>query len=152
MGSLNSAAISVVSKDNKTIRNQGGSIVTTRLNDAQTGPTSSKTSTTFNPDVVFRSEAELGTQPDENIAQRSTVRLGGLEKIATSDDASLSHGLINRFIGGVAPDENNQPEIGLKGVSQNSSYHTGNRIVVRNSDDDGLISREDNASVRPPGE
>jgi len=142
-------SVPVVDRQNASFRNEGGSLVVTSGLLPQTGPTSSKVSTALLPQGHDRSAAEFGTQPNRATTQYSTLCINPAKKVTTSDDASLTSGLISRATGKVAPTAGSQPEIALKPVSQRSTYHTGNKIVIRNSDDDSLVARQGNDSVRP---
>lgn len=150
MGSLNSpGSIDVVGKQNANFRNEGGSIVVTSGLFPQRGPTSSKVSTTHVPQGLNRSVAEFGTQPDRGVSQYSALCISPAKKITTSNDASLDVGLVSRTTNTVVPDSGNQPEIANKPVSQRSTYHLGGRVVVRNSDNDGLVGRNSNQGFIP---
>jgi len=149
MGSLNSpGSIDIVDKQNANWRNEGGAIVASSGLFPQ-GVTSQKISTVHLPQGHDRSSAEFGTQPNRATTQYSTLCIAPAKKIATSDDGSLNDGLINRHTEKVAPSSTDQPEIRLKPVSQRSTYNTGNKVVVRNSDDDSLVGRQGNDSFIP---
>lgn len=148
MGSLNApGSIPIVDKQNASWRNEGGALVSTSGLLPQTGPTSSKTSTLHDPQQQNRSEASFGTNANEERTQYSTLCIGPGKKVTTSDDASLEEGTISLNTGKIAPSSVDQPEIALKPVSQQSSYHTGNRLVVRNKD--GGVVRNDNTGFTP---
>jgi len=147
MGSLNAPNIPVVDKQNANFRNEGGALVTTSGLAPQQGPTSQKTSTLGLPQGFNRSTAEFGTQPDTVISQYSTLCIGPAKKVARSNDQSLTDGLVSRNTGKVDPDADNQPEIALKSITQRSTYNTGGRVVIRNSENDGLIARQSNSAA-----
>lgn len=148
MGSLNApGSIQIVTKQNASWRNEGGALVTVSGLLPQTGPTSSKTSTLNDPQQQNRTAASFGTNANEEVTQYSTLCINPGKKVTTSDDASLTGGEISLNTGKVAPDATSQPEIALKPVSQQSSYHTGNKLVVRNKD--GGVTRNDNTGFTP---
>lgn len=150
MGSLDApGSIKIVDKQNANFRNEGGAIVTTSGLLPQTGPTSSKISTLHETQGFDRSAAEFGTQPDKDKSQYSTLCINPGKKVATSDDASLGEGTISLETGKVEPSAVDQPEIFLKPVSQRSTYHLGGKVVIRNSDTDGLVGRKDNTGFTP---
>jgi len=62
---------------------------------------------------------------------------------------SVTDSLISRNGSGIAPASGAQPEIGLKPVSQNFSFHAGNRIVTQNSDQDAVLTRAPASGFRP---
>lgn len=143
MGSLNAAGISVVSKARGTLRNIGGAI-TTNTDSSIQGAMGIKTNTQQETEGHNRTAAELGTQPDVEVQQYSTMCVAPTKKVASSNDAALDTAPVSRDIGKIAPDSGTQPEIANKAVSQHSTYNTGNRTVVRNSDKNTLIARNDN--------
>ena len=150
MGSLNSPGdIQIVDKQNAAFRNEGGSLVVTSGLLPQTGPTSSKVSTTLLPQGHDRPVAEFGTQPDRAIVQRSVTSSSPVVKVTSSEDKDLDGLLVDRHTEVVAPTAASQPEIANKPVSQHSTYHTGGRVVIRNSNHNNLIARQANDSVRP---
>lgn len=144
MGSLNAPGIPVVSKARGTLRNIGGAITTNTGRPVQ-GAMGVKTNTQQELQGQDRSTAAFGTQPDVEIQQYSTMCVAPAKKVATSNDASLEDGLVSRELGKVAPSAVDQPEIANKPISQRSTMHTGNRTVVRNSDDDSLVARNGNS-------
>jgi hypothetical protein len=99
----------------------------------------SRSSVATNP-LFARSAAELGTQPDVNISQRSVLQIIPQQKIAQSTTDTLVSRGGTRYIPVAAIEE----EIANKPISQHGVVHTGNRQVVRNSDADTLIARENN--------
>jgi len=141
MPSFDAPNIPVVDKQNTSLRNEGGALVTTSGLAPQTGPTSVKTSTIIDPQGHDRSAADFGTQADREKTQYSTLNLGAAQKVTTSDDASLTDGDIKKTSGGPAPSAVSQPEIRNKPISQRSTYNTGGRIVVSDSRHDNLIVR-----------
>lgn len=141
--------IPVVDKQNTSLRNQGGALVTTSGLLPQKGPTSEKTSTIIDPQGHDRSAASFGTQADRDKTQYSTLNLGETQKVTTSDEASLTDGNIKSTTGGPEPTAENQPEIRNKSVSQRSAYHTGGKIVINDSGHDNVVERKANDSVRP---
>ncbi len=143
MGSLSASGIPVVSKARGTLRNIGGAI-TTNTDSSIQGAMGIKTNTQQEVGGHNRPVSELGTRPDKEVQQYSTLCISPAKKVATSNEPSLDSGLVSRDLGKVAPDAGTQPEIANKPVSQRSTYHTGNRIVVRNSDDDSLVDRNGN--------
>ncbi len=138
-------SVPVVDRQNASFRNEGGSLTIVSGLPSQTGPTSAKVATILLPQGHDRSAAEFGTQPDRVTTQYSTLCINPTKKVATSDEVRLNDGVISRESGKVAPDAGNQPEIALKPVSQRSTYNTGGRIVIRNSDDDSLVARHRSA-------
>ena len=148
MPSFDAPNIPVVNKQNTSLRNEGGALVTTSGLLPQ-GETSVKTSSIHDPQGHDRSAASFGTQADREKTQYSTLNLGGTQKVTTSDDASLTDGDIKTTSGGPVPTALSQPEIRLKPVSQKSTYHTGGKVVIRNSDNDNDIVRQSNDSTRP---
>ena len=142
-------SIPVVDKQNASFRNEGGALVVTSGLLPQTGPTSVKVSTLHLPQGHDRTAAEFGTQPDRVKSQYSTLCINPAKKVAQSDEKSLADGLVSRESGKVAPSAVDQPEIALKPVSQRSTYHTGGRVVIRNSNDNSLVGRKGNDSQRP---
>jgi hypothetical protein len=151
MGSLNSSGIPIVTKQNITLRNEGGALVITSGLPPQ-GAMGVKVSTQQEVEGHNRSLAEFGTQVNEEVTQYSTVCIAPAKKTTSSDDATLNEALIARNLGKIAPDSGNQPEIANKPVSQRSAYHTGGRVVVRNSDDNSLVGRNANTGFIPGGE
>jgi hypothetical protein len=150
MGSLNApGSIPIVDKQNASWRNEGGALTTVSGLSVQSGPTSSKISTLNDPQQQNRSAASFGTNADEVKVQYSALCLGVGKKITTSDDASLDGGTVSLNTGKVAPDAGNQPEIALKSVSQKSTYHTGNRLVVRNLNIDVVRNSSDGFTPGP---
>ena len=149
MGSLNAPGISIVSKTNTSLRNQGGAFTVTAIRNPQTGPTSLKTTTQGLPQGFNRSVAEFGTQPDSIVSQYSTLCINPAKKVTRSNDQSLSDGLVSRVTTKVVIDGNNQPEVALKLITQRSTYNTGGRVVIRESTTDGLISRQSNQGFTP---
>lgn len=135
MGSLNSSSVTVVSKSNVSTRQIGRSITKTEGLIPNV-----EEAAILTPPLSARSSGELGTQVDEDVAQRSTLGLLNQTKVAQSTNDSL----VNRAIGNVAPDATSQPEINNKPVSQRYATNSGGRIIVRDSDADTLISREEN--------
>lgn len=150
MGSLNSpGSIQIADKQNASWRNEGGALTVVSGLPAQTGPTSVKVSTLNDPQQQNRSAASFGTNTDEVTAQYSTLCINPGKKVTTSDDKSLQDGLIKLSTEKVAPTAVSQPEIALKPVSQQSTYHLGGKVVIRNSDDDSLIGRNSNQGFTP---
>lgn len=130
MGSVNAIAQSLIS-----VRalGRGSSIVT--------GDFISRSETkTLTVPVSSRTAAELGTQPDVDISSRSTVSTGPEERVDQASNSLLHSRPGARYIPIAAIEE----EIANKAISQHGVVHTGNRQVVRNSDFDSLIAREDN--------
>jgi len=144
MGSLNAAGIPVVSKARGTLRNIGGAI-TTNTDSSIQGAMGVKTNTQQEVGGHNRPSAQLGTQPDREVQQYSVLCVAPAKKVTTSNDVSLSNGLISRDLGKIAPDSGTQPEIANKPISQRSAYNTGNRIVVRNSENNSLVARNGNS-------
>ena len=144
MSSLDAPNIPVVPKQNTSLRNEGGALVTTSGLAPQQGPTSTKTSTFHDPQTHDKSAAEFGTQVDEEKTQYSTLNLGGTQKVTTSDDASFTEGDIKITSGGPAPTAVSQPEIANKPISQRSVYNTGNKIVISDSRSSNVITRHPN--------
>ena len=148
MGSLNSpGSINIAAKQNASWRNEGGAIASESGLAVQSGPTSQKTTTLIDPQQQNRTAASFGTNADRTLTQYSTLCISPGKKVTTSDDASLDTPAISLNMGKVAPDATSQPEIALKPVSQQSSYHTGNRLVVRNKD--GGVTRNSASGFTP---
>jgi len=141
--------VPVVNKKNISLRNQGGALVTTSGLLPQTGPTSVKTSTIHETQGHDRAAADFGTQADRVKTQYSTVNLGVTKKTTTSDDSTLASENIKTTLGGPVPTAQSQPEIRLRSVSQRSTYNTGAKIVIRDSNHDQLIDRKSNTGERP---
>jgi hypothetical protein len=144
MTSLDALNIPVVPKQNTSLRNEGGSLVTTSGLAPQQGPTSIKTTTVLDPQPHDRDVASFGTQVNETTVQYSTLNVGRAQKVTTSDDASLTDGDISFTSGGPAPTATSQPEIANKPISQRSAYNTGNRIVISDSDSSSVVERHSN--------
>lgn len=90
--------------------------------------------------VASRTAAELGTQPDVDVASRGTVSTGPEERVDQTSNSLLHSRPGARYIPTAAIEE----EIALKAITQRGVVNTGNRQVVRSSDlDSGLIAREE---------
>ncbi len=145
MPSFDAPGIPIVPRQNTSLRNEGGSLVTTSGLAPQQGPTSTKSSTVLDPQPHDRSAASFGTQVNRTTVQYSALNVGGAQKVTTSDDASFTDGDISLTSGGPAPTATSQPEIANKPISQRSVYNTGNKIVVSDSDTSGVIERHENS-------
>lgn len=135
MGSRNATGIPVVAKHNASTYNIGQRHVT-----ASGVSFARYESSVADTPLYARSSALLGTQPSGNVCQRSTLGQGHKQKVAQSDN-DLLHGRVGaRYV----PCSGVEEEIYLKGVSQYMTTHNGARLVVRNSDTDGIVAREQN--------
>jgi len=133
MGSRNATGVSVVPKHNASVYNIGQRQVI-----ASGVPFSRSQSTKADTPLHARDSAALGTQPDVQVVQRSTIGLAHKQKVAQSDNDGL-HGRVGaRYVPTSAIEE----EIANKGVSQYRAMQTGARVVIRNSDNDGLVARK----------
>lgn len=130
MGSVNAIAQTTVS-----VRSLG------RRYEIVTGSSISRTRTTVSTTPLgSRTAAELGTRPNVDEVQRSAFSVGPQEKITQATNDSLHARVGARYLPTAAIEE----EIANKPQSQHGVVHTGNRQVVRNSDEDSLIARENN--------
>jgi hypothetical protein len=138
MGSLDASGIPVVQKSSLSYRNVGRAVTFTA------GLIPNDESLLIDTPQYARSAAQLGTQPDKDVSQRSALSLSDTTKVAQSTDDSL----VSRAYNTVVPESGSQPEIFLR-VETNRSYaHPNNRVVIRQSENDGLVDRKRNDSVR----
>jgi len=143
MGSLNASGIPVVSKSRLFVRRYGRcAIVSSGTNPYGAGSSETiKTEPPLTLMIGFTSgiiAADFYTEMDISPAIKVTNSANSGEVIA-------------RYLGKIPPSGNSQPEIYLKPVSQNSSFHAGGRIITANSDRDTIVSRTMNSGTRPPG-
>ena len=94
-------------------------------------------STVATTPVYARSSAGLGTTPDIDIAQRSTLQIVPRQKVTQSNDEVLVSNKGARYIPTAAIEE----EIANKDISKRGAVNTGVRIVVREDGKDELIHR-----------
>jgi len=134
MGSRNAVGVSVVPKHNASVYNIGQRQVI-----ASGVPFSRYQSTKADTPLHARNAAALGTRPDEDATQRSTLNFSHKQKIAQSNNDGI-HGRVGaRYV----PTASTEEEIALKPVSQYRAMQTGARVVIRNSDGDGLVARKE---------
>lgn len=145
MGSLNSSGVPVVPKQNVGFRRYGRyTVVGSGTNPHGANnyelPTIKESEPQFLPGYTKGMISGIYSQDFY-----STVNMFPPVKIydSVTDSGILRNG------SGIAPASGAQPEIGLKPVSQNFSFHTGARIVTANSDQDAVLSRAPSSGFRP---
>ena len=145
MGSLNASGVLVVPKQNAGWRSHGRNIIVTSGTNVH-AQASVRAPGVRGVPVWARSLADFGTQSSPAID--SFMRLNGLVKHTESVDKTV----VERVIGGVAPDANNQPEIALINVTTKRHDHRGNKIAEQDTHQDAVLDRVSNESERPGGE
>ena len=142
MASLNASGVSVVPKQNVGWRSYGRNIAVTSGSNPY-GQDSISLAVVEGVPAYARASVDFGTQSTPVVD--SFLREGGLVKHAESVDDTV----VARILAEVPITSGNQPEVALKPITQRSVNHNNNKLVIRESERDGLVSREDNQGFTP---
>lgn len=145
MGSLNASGVSVVPKQYVGWRSYGRNIaVTSGTNVHQQA--SVRATPVIGVPAYARASGDFGTQSTP--ATESFLRQNPMVKHTESVDDTT----VKRVLGQVPITSGNQPELALIDITTKRDDHRGNRVVEQDTEQDAILRRIRNDSVRPGGE